>query len=68
MNKDEKKELRVKSSKGLEMRYFVLKPKGDNPYANASRKAMLRYADEIGIENPKLATDLREWVLAEVAK
>ena len=55
-----------KSKKGLEMKYFVLKPKGCNPYAKASRKAMLRYANEIGVENPTLAKELRDWVLREI--
>lgn len=54
-----------KSTKGLEMKYFVLKPKGYNPYAKASRKAMLRYAEEIRIENPTLAKELKDWVLRE---
>ena len=50
---------------GLKMIYFVLKPSGLSPYAAASRKAMLRYANEIGGENPILAKELREWVLKE---
>lgn len=47
--------------KGLIMKYFVLKPKGDDPYAIASRCAMWAYADAIIEENPKLAADLLAW-------
>lgn len=55
-----------KSKTGLVMKYFVLKPKGHNAYAKASRKAMLAYADEIGFrKNPQLAKELRLWVHKE---
>jgi hypothetical protein len=48
---------------GLEMKYFVLTPVTHNAeYALASRAAMLTYADKIENHNPKLATDLRNWV------
>ena len=40
---------------GLEMKYFVLKPRGNDRYAAASRAAMRRYADVIVGENPALA-------------
>jgi hypothetical protein len=50
---------------GLEMKYFVLKPKGDDPYAAASRKAMEAYADAIKRENPRLARALISWVECE---
>lgn len=46
---------------GLQMKYFVLKPRGDNIYAAASREAMKVYAEYIKRENPELCTDLREW-------
>lgn len=46
---------------GLEMRYFILKPKGNDPYARASRAAMRAYADVIRAENPEMAIDLDEW-------
>ena len=46
---------------GLEMKYFVLKPKGIDPYAEASRKAMYVYADEIMDDNRDLALDLIKW-------
>jgi len=50
---------------GLEMKYFFLKPKGDDIYALASRLAIRRYARVISAENPKLAEDLKEWVNSE---
>jgi len=47
---------------GLQMKYFVLKPTGEDLYAGASRLAMLEYARVIEPENPELAKELREWV------
>ena len=32
---------------GLLMKYFILKPRGNNIYAKASRQAMLEYAEVI---------------------
>lgn len=46
---------------GLEMKYFVLKPKGSDKYAAASRRAMRVYATFIQNENPELAHQLRDW-------
>jgi len=46
---------------GLEMKYFVLKPKGKDRYAEASRKALRAYAHHIAIENEDLAKDLLNW-------
>lgn len=46
----------------LYMKYFVLKPKGDDVYAYASRASMLTYARMIQQSNPSLAKELREWV------
>lgn len=46
---------------GLQMRYFVLKPRGDDLYAEASRKAMRAYASHILGANRELADELREW-------
>lgn len=50
-------------SDGLQMKYFVLKPSGafEDPYANASRKALKAYARAIETENPMLAHDLHKW-------
>ena len=50
---------------GLEMKYFVLKPKGDSQYSKASRTALKAYADAISDENPKLAHDLHMWAIDE---
>ena len=52
---------------GLEMKYFVLKPKGNSPYAKASRIALKAYADAINDENPKLTHDLHMWAIEEQA-
>lgn len=46
---------------GLVMKYFVLKPSGDDKYAEASRKAMRTYASVISRDNPKLSKELFEW-------
>lgn len=49
----------------LELKYFVLKPKSkfsDDPYALASRMAMIEYAKFILDKDPKLAKNLIDWV------
>lgn len=46
----------------LEMKYFVLKPKGTDPYAKASREALVAYAESIKTHDPNLAEELWEWV------
>jgi hypothetical protein len=51
----------VKTS-NLQMKYFVLKPSGDNVYAKASRKAMQAYAEAVKKEAPEFAQELFEWV------
>lgn len=53
---------------GLKMKYFVLKPRGTDTYAKASRAAMQRYATFIEGENKELATELREWADTEGAE
>lgn len=50
------------------MKYFVLKPKGNDIYAQASRDAMIQYAKTITIENNDLSQDILEWVLREQNK
>ena len=52
---------------GLQMKYFVLKPRGDfhDPYAKASRAALQAYAREIRDENPGLYADLEKWRIEE---
>jgi len=49
----------------LLMKYFVLKPRGNDPHAIASRAAMLVYADTVSWTHPQLAKDLRSWVRGE---
>ena len=51
---------------GIQMKYFVLKPHGNNKYAEASRVAMRNYANIIIEENPQLANDLWKWADKEV--
>jgi len=51
---------------GLEMRYFILKPKGTDEYAQASRAALRAYAKSISEENPALVTDLWNWAFGEM--
>lgn len=46
---------------GLSMKYFVLKPKGKDIYAEASRRAMRMYASTIQGENPEFCKEIREW-------
>lgn len=46
----------------LVMQYFVLKPDGNDEQAEASRQAMLTYADVIQRTDPDLARDLRFWL------
>lgn len=50
---------------GLQMKYFVLKPSGDDAYAKASRAAMRAYAIRIMEENPELARELTDWANTE---
>jgi hypothetical protein len=45
----------------LELKYFVLKPSGDDVYAQASRMALYTYAAAIEGENPVLAEQLVQW-------
>lgn len=46
---------------GLQMKYFIVKPQGDDAYAKASRAAMRSYANHIRDENEALSDDLRAW-------
>lgn len=52
----------------LVMKYFVLKPKGGDEQARASRAAMLAYAEKIKEHDQELAQQLREWVAREEVK
>lgn len=50
----------------LQMKYFVLEPRGDDPYATASREALFAYAEAIEHHDPELAKRLCDWADAEV--
>lgn len=50
---------------GLEMKYFVLKPRGKDPYARASRIAMKAYARSIKKTDAFFYRSLVEWVKEE---
>lgn len=47
---------------GLKMKYFVLKPEGEDPYSRASRMAMGVYAEAIKEFDKPLADALWEWL------
>jgi hypothetical protein len=53
---------------GLVMKYFVLKPAGDDVYAKASRMAMRKYAEAVAQANPELTHQIRDWVDQEHAE
>ena len=53
--------------KGLQMKYFVLKPGGNDVFAKASRVAMIRYAGEIMDTDRGFALDIIKWVGDEEA-
>ena len=50
---------------GLTMKYFVLKPRGSDAYARASRDAMRAYAAAVQGENPALCDGLMLWARNE---
>lgn len=52
----------------LQMKYFVLKPNGNDGYAKASRMAMRQFANAINGENPELASQLIDWADREAAE
>jgi hypothetical protein len=49
------------------MKYFVLKPRGTDLHAKASRRAMRSYAALIAYENADFAKELRDWADKEFA-
>jgi len=49
----------------LYMKYFVLKPKGNNMYAEASRRALEAYARHILDDDPEFAKHLIKWIKEE---
>jgi hypothetical protein len=52
----------------LQMKYFVLKPAGNDLFALASRRAMRVYAETVAKEHPDFANQIREWVNREIGK
>ena len=50
---------------GLEMKYFVLKPKGKDVFAAASRAAMVTYALFIHNADRPLSDSLLQWAKTE---
>ena len=53
---------------GLEMKYFVLKPKAkhqQDEYARASQAALMAYANAIRNEDRDLAKGLSDWAINE---
>ena len=47
---------------GLQMKYFVLNPTKQDSYGEASREALLAYANAIKDTNPALSLDLDLWL------
>jgi hypothetical protein len=56
------------NKEGLICKYFVLKPRGADEYAKASRAAMMAYATHINKVNKPLANSLWDWVEKEQTK
>jgi len=52
----------------LEMKYFVLKPRGHGHHAVAARRALRAYADSIVGHDLELACSLGEWVDLEQSR
>ena len=52
----------------MNLKYFVLKPGGDDAYARASRTAMRVFAAEIEQDNFQLAADVKQWCYEEERK
>lgn len=50
---------------GLLLKYFVLRPKGIDAHAQASREAMLAYSNRMSYSNPLLAGEIASWVKKE---
>lgn len=50
---------------GLQMKYFVLNPKGNSLHARACQAAMLEYAEVIYCRNSQLSLDIQDWIEKE---
>ena len=53
---------------GLKMKYFVLKPEGDDVFAQASRVGMRAYARQLENKDPQYAAEIRKWADDEMKK
>ena len=51
----------MSEERGLYAKYFVLKPRGADAFAAASRRAMFVYAQSIMSENPTLSKEIWDW-------
>lgn len=51
----------------LQLKYFVLKPEGNDIFAKASREAMQKYSEIIDKEYPEFALEIRQHLL-EITK
>lgn len=49
----------------LMLKYFVLKPRGMDWHAHASRMALVAYAQAIKGHEPELSQELLDWVAKE---
>lgn len=47
----------------LKLKYFVLSPTKDDPYGEASRRALKEYRDKIWSHDPELAADIAAWLI-----
>jgi hypothetical protein len=52
----------------LQMKYFVLKPKGASIHAAASRAAMREYANVMRETDPAFSNELTEWANREAVE
>lgn len=57
--------LRSDEVDGLLLKYFVLKPKGADWHAEASRAGMIAYAEIARRHNPVFADELLDWAKKE---
>ena len=50
---------------GLKLKYFVVRPEGNDTHARASRAALRTYSAVILKENEQLSKDIEIWVTKE---
>lgn len=49
----------------IKLKYFVLKPRGSDAYAKASRTALRVFSTEMEQDDPALAAQLKRWAYDE---